>query len=304
MFKLDKHIQVIDFQGFEYPHCNCLLIKDDINCLLDTSPGKADLDYLLTQPMDLIINSHGHIDHYLYNDLFPQCKVMMHPGDKPITQSADKYLEVFGLQTLNRNPQIQQFYLEGVQYHTTRIDENISDGQLINLGSTRLETLHLPGHSPGHCGFLFPDKGFVFTADIDFSNFGPWYANLNSSIPDFLQSIERVLKMKPDFIISGHGEAMIKENFSRRLNEYRDIIFTRQERIIELLYRGYHTLEALARQAPVYIRFPKPEPVFFIYEQVMVLAHLRYMEEMGQLVQADDGFYLKDGIHPAKTFQI
>jgi glyoxylase-like metal-dependent hydrolase (beta-lactamase superfamily II) len=304
LFKIDKHVQVVDFQGFEYPHCNCLLIKDDINCLIDSSPGQADMDYLLEQPIDLIINSHGHIDHYLYNDRFPQSKVLMHQADQAMAQSADVYLENFGLKTLTQNPVLQRLYLEGVQYRSTRIDQNIEEGQIINLGSTRLQTLHLPGHSPGHCGFLFLDKGFIFSADIDFSNFGPWYANLNCSIPDFLESIDRILKMKPDYIISGHGEAMIKEGLSRRLVAYRDIIFARQERIVELLYRGHHSLADLARQRPIYIKFPRPKEVFFIYEQVMILVHLRYMQELGQVIQDDQGFYLKEGIHPTKAFQI
>ena len=304
MFNINKHIVVVDFQGFEYPHCNCLLIKDDVNCLLDNSPGKADLDYLCRQPIDLIINSHGHIDHYLYNERFPQSRIYMHQEDQAMAQSADKYLETFGLKTLTQNPVLQQLYLKGVKYRTTKIDESISEGQMFDFGSTKMQVLHLPGHSPGHCGFLFPDQGFIFSADIDFSNFGPWYANLNSSIFDYIQSMNRVMTMKPDFIISGHGEVMIKDDWQQKLVQYRDIIFARQARITELLYRGHHSLEDLARQCPIYIKFPQPMEVFFIYEEVMILAHLRDMEEQGLLVREDQYFYLKDSIHPAKSYPV
>jgi len=304
LFKINDHIYVVDFQGFEYPHCNCLLVKDDINCLLDNSPGKDDLEYLSKLPIDIIINSHGHIDHYLCNERFSYSKIYMHQADQAITQSADKYLEAFGLKMLTQNPVLQQLYLNSVKYCTTMIDDTISEGQIINLGSTKIQVLHLPGHSPGHCGFLFPDKGFIFTADIDISSFGPWYANLNSSITDYAQSIERIIAMKPDFIISGHGEALIKDNLPHKLTNYRDIIFARQERIIELLYRGYHSLYDLARQCPIYIKFPRPQEVFFIYEQVMILAHLRYMEERGQLIREADRYYLKDGIRPAKSYSV
>jgi glyoxylase-like metal-dependent hydrolase (beta-lactamase superfamily II) len=302
LFNINKHITVVDFKGFEYPHCNCLLVRDDINCLLDNSPGKTDLEYLIKQPVDVIINSHGHIDHYLCNEWFPDSKVYMHQADQSITQSAEKYLEAFGLTTLTQNPVWQQLYLTNVKYRTTKIDQEICEGQSIDLGATKLKVLHLPGHSPGHCGFLFPDQGFIFTADIDVSNFGPWYANLNSSIVDYVKSIERVMAMKPDFIISGHGIAMIKEGLMKKLADYRDIIFARQERIVELLYRGYHSLSDLAGQCPIYIQFPKPREIFYIYEQVMILAHLRYMEEIGQLTKEGNDYFLKEGIRPAKSY--
>lgn len=295
---IDKNIRLVDFQGFMYPHCNCLWIEDEINCLIDTSPGEADLRYLQLQKVDLIINSHGHIDHYLYNHCFPDSKILMHAGDEAIARSAAKYLEVFGLTTFTQDPRLQQFYLEGVQYRPTRIDGYIEDHQLVRLGSTNLEVLHLPGHSPGHCGFLFPEQGFVFTADIEFSAFGPWYANMNCSLSDFLQSIERLIALKPDYMISGHGEAIIKGDISKRLQEYRDIIYTRQRRIVDLLYRGRHSLADLAGEYPVYRQPPKPEAVFYIYEQVMILTHLRYLQEQGYVIQEGQYYYLQEGLNP------
>ena len=99
MIKIDKHITLLDFPGFQYPHCNCLWIEDDINCLIDSSPGEADLSYLKTRAVDLIINSHGHVDHYLYNDHFPNSKILMHQADHAMVQSADGYLEEFGVKT-------------------------------------------------------------------------------------------------------------------------------------------------------------------------------------------------------------
>jgi len=58
----------------------------------------------------------------------------------------------------------------------------------------------------------------------------------------------------------------------------------------------------LARQCPIYIKFPRPQEVFYIYEQVMILAHLRFMETLGQLTREGDGYYLRDGIRPTKSY--
>lgn len=298
MIKIDKHISVVDYPGFLYPHCNCMYIEDDINCLIDCSPGADDLSCLKQKKVDLIINSHGHIDHYQYNHLFPDSKILMHQADQAIAQSAEKYLYTFGINVWTSDSQLNKLYLDTGRYRTTRIDEYIEDNQIINLGSTDIEIIHLPGHSPGHCGMWFAKQGCIFTADIELSNFGPLYANMDSSLNDFLQSMERLIDLKPDYIISGHGQAIVKDNVLRRLREYRDIIHIRHRRIVDLLYSGHHTLDEIAREIPIYGQLPKPEPVFYIYEKVMILAHLRNLLEQGKLIQEGDRYYLKDGIRP------
>ncbi len=304
MFKIDKHITVIDVQRFQYPSCNCLWIDDEVSCLIDTGFGASEHANIIEQELDLIINSHGHIDHCLNNNCFPTSKVLMHQADQAIAQSADKYLEVFGLKALAKDPSWHKLYLQAVQYQSTSIDGFLEDKQVISLGSTNLQVLHLPGHSPGHCGFLFPEQGFIFTADIDFSTFGPWYANMNSSLTDFLQSIDLLLALKPDYMISGHGEAIIKEDISRRLIAYRDIIYDRERRIVDLLNSGHHSLADIAREYPVYRHPPKPEQIFYIYEQVHVLAHLRHLQELGYVIQEDQHYYLKDGLSRRKYYDL
>ncbi len=296
MIKIDKHINVIRFPGFEYPHCNCMWIEDEINCLIDTSPHKDDLNFLMTQRVDLIVNSHGHIDHYQYNHLFPDSRVMMHHADRAIAQSPEKYAEAFGFYELVKNPVVEKYYLDAVHYRTTKIDEFLDEGKIINLGATVMQTVHLPGHSPGHSGFLFPEKGFIFTADIDLSTFGPWYANINCSLTELIGSINRVIEMKPEYIVTGHGEGIVKENYSGRLAQYRDIVFARQKRIVDLMYNGYNTLDAIAKMYPVYQQLPRPEIIFYLYEQVMVLVHLRYLIQTGSVIQDGEGYYLEEGL--------
>lgn len=292
MIKIDKHIHLIDYPGFKFPYCNCLFIEDDINCLIDSSAGASDLSWLKQQRIDLIINSHGHLDHYMNNYCFPDSKILMHQADHWIAQDAENYLAEFGLKTF-ATPQMQQIYLDSVQYRSTRIDGMITDQQVIEFGSTSIETIHLPGHSAGHCGFLFPKQGFVFTADFDLSVFGPWYANWGCSLLDFFQSIDRLIALKPDYLITGHGEAIVKDDVPRRLIKYRDMVYSRQQRIIDLLKKGRQTVDEIARECPVYIQLPAPQNFFYVYEEVMVAVHLRHLQEMGEVIQEDQRYFLK-----------
>lgn len=300
MIRIDKHIQLIKFPGFEYPHCNTLWIEDDVNCLIDTSPGQDDLQYLLAQQVDLVVNTHGHIDHYLYNHLFPNAKIMMHQGDSEQVNSSQKYLEIFGFGKYLPDPAVAEFYINAVQYRTTRINEYLEEGKTISLGSTRFETLHLPGHSPGHCGFIFPANGFLYTSDIDLSVFGPWYANINCSIKLFLESISRVLSINPDYIITGHGEGIVKNDYRERLKVYRDIIFAREKRIVSLIHKGVNTLESITDEFPIYRILPKPEIIFKLYEKIMVLMHLEHLVDSGLLLKVGESYYLEEGVSPAQ----
>lgn len=293
MIKIAKNIWLVDYPGFKFPYCNCLLIEDDLTCLIDNSAGESDLTNLLNKNIDLVVNSHGHLDHCFHNYRFPGSRILMHPADHDIAGSAEEYLEEFGLNQYAIDHSNRQRYLEGIHYHTTRLDGFIEEGQVINLGATRFETLHLPGHSKGHCGFFFPEQGFVFTADIELSAFGPWYGNMGSSLDDFIHSLERLIRLKPDYLITGHGEGIVKENITKRLVNYRDIIFKRQQRIINLLKSGRHTLDELTRECPVYIRLPKPEVLFYLYEKVMILIHLRHLQGLGDVFEDEDRYYIK-----------
>jgi glyoxylase-like metal-dependent hydrolase (beta-lactamase superfamily II) len=267
MIKINQYIKFLDYPGYQHPHCNCLLIEDDVRCIIDSSCGEEDLAYLKQRPVDIILHTHGHHDHYFYNHCFPNSTIYMHQADHAIAQSTGSYLHFFGIEPLGKNPQLNSFFLKATQYLTTEIHARIEDKQGLDLGSTRLEMLHLPGHSAGHCGFLFPDQGFVYTGDIDLSVFGPWYGNLNCKVQDFLDSLDRLIALKPDYIITGHGEGIVKEKVIPRLQKFRDIIYYREQRILDLIKSGHHTLEEMAAKCPVYQKIPKPQAIYYIYEQ-------------------------------------
>lgn len=288
LHNIDKHVRVVEFPGFHYSNCNCILIEDDRRLLLDAGPNEEDLAALMKRPPEVIVNSHGHIDHYVFNHCFPDSLILMHPADHAIAQSGQAYVEEFDLPSRTPVPELCQIYLEAIRYYPTRIDGVIEDAQWFDAGHVRFQVLHAPGHSPGHCCFFFPEQGFIFSIDIDFSTFGPWYANLHSSIPELLASMERLDALKPDYYVSGHGEPFIRGEVHKKMLAYRDTVFQRQRRVVDVLYKGKHDLEDMAHELPVYQRPLEPGIVFHIYEQVMILHHLRYLEQQGY-VACDEG---------------
>jgi len=292
--RIDQNIQVLEFPGFHYANCNCLLIEDDVRCLIETGCHESELAELQNQPPQIIVNSHGHGDHCRYTYAFPEAKVLMHPGDRTIVESADNYLKEFAFDSLV-NPEWSEIFLREMCYRPIIIDEDLEDGQEICTGHCGFQVLHMPGHCAGHCCFFFPEQGFVFTSDIEFSDFGPWYGMVHSSVFDQLQSLERLAALGADYYISGHGTPIVHDPDGSRLQAYRNTVLERQRRVADLLYRGRNTVEDIAKGLPIYRRLPRPAPIFWAYEVMMVLNHLRYLEEQGYAIHDGDNW------HPAKT---
>lgn len=48
------------------------------------------------------------------------------------------------------------------------------DGETWNLGGVRVEAIHMPGHTAGHCALLMPSEGVPFVGDVDLFSFGPY----------------------------------------------------------------------------------------------------------------------------------
>ena len=69
------------------------------------------------------------------------------------------------------------------------LDTNLT----LELGEKTPEIIHLPGHSPGHCGLYEPVGQILFIGDIDVgSRFGPWYGWSNANLQTFRKTIVKL----------------------------------------------------------------------------------------------------------------
>lgn len=272
-----------------------MLITDDITCVIDTATTDEIFnEFLKNRPIDYIINSHGHIDHTFRNAELTGAQVLLHEADHHIVASMDPYFWILLSDQVGEQAVIDLIVPE---YRCRPADGNISEGEVISCGQVRIEVMHLPGHTPGHCGFFFPDYGMVFSGDITMQPFGPWYANANASIDDFITSIERLADLKPEMIIPAHGDVPITKNIKTRLFQYRDVMFQREEKIVSLLFQGKQTIPDILSGRPIYRRYNDPKEQ--VFEWVMVYNHLGRLMEMGKVEQEGNRYFLVPGVRPS-----
>ncbi len=167
------------------------------------------------------------------------------------------------------------------------VDGFVTDGEMIDFGSTRAIVLHTPGHTPGHCSFHFEREGLVYGADIDLIPFGPMYGDYLSNLDDFEKSIIRIIELEPKIYCSGHRKP-ITSNVKEHLEAYLARIGEREQRLINL-FTGPLTIDEMLGQRVIYPRYD--HPYFKFWERRMIELHLERMLKREQIEMIDEERY-------------
>lgn len=97
----------------------------------------------------------------------------------------------------------QDFSIENYSVCRREPTKILHDGQKIDLGGRTLLVVHTPGHSPGHCCFFEPERGYLFSGDLIYK--GKLDAFYPTTDPmQFMHSIKKVKKLPVKKILPGH----------------------------------------------------------------------------------------------------
>lgn len=287
--EIGKHIKAI-FTEDGFTASNCLLVEDAVHLMIDSGAGKI-LSEVNTAAVDILLNSHRHLDHVWGNDRMNKARILTHPLERRAMQDPFKIAALSGWEELMDEDIFKEAGQLGMLSERLlkpwRIDGEISDGQVIDCGTTKIEVLLTPGHTSGHCSFLFPAADLVFMADICLTEVGPWYGEAEADIDDFVASINKIIALKPAKIITGHRQEIIERDIPARLGEYRDRIFKREERILDFIRGHPATINQIAAQKMIY----PDHPIIFVlfWERCMVKKHLDHLIKQELAEKLEDG---------------
>ena len=292
MRRLSENVWLVNPPNRNFPYSTSIFIQDEVNGLIDSATSETDFEFLKNQGINLLLGSHGHVDHALRNSEYPDAQLLLNEKDHGYVASRDSFLRMLGSDLFGAE-NFDNMKIDRMGYRFRPADESHFDGQKMNFGRTEVEVIHLPGHTPGHSGFAFPREGFIFTADIDLEPFGPWYGNMKSSVDEFLESLERLRRLGPDFIITGHAPEPFTSGIPKLLDDFRDMIFRREKEIIRLLRKGKNTIMEIADEQPIFQGHPKR---IIVFEWMMVRHHLKRLMRLGKVEKDGERFYLVDGV--------
>ncbi|MDY6215850.1 MBL fold metallo-hydrolase [Actinobacillus porcinus] len=194
------NIEIIPVTAFQQ---NCSLIWDDEKNAAIIDPG-GEAQKLIKRIEELGLNlqaillTHGHLDHV---GAAPQLKA--HFGVEIIgPHHADEYW-------------FQALPQQSRQFGLFEIDSFLpdrwldQDGEILTLAGYQFEVKHLPGHTPGHVGFVEHNQKVIFSGDVLFKQSIGRTDFPGGNHEELLHSIRAKLYSLPDdmIVIAGHGPA-------------------------------------------------------------------------------------------------
>lgn len=225
---------------------NVYLVKTpDGNVVIDTAPAQvaADAKKALSGevhgPVKYIILTHGHADHIGGIDLWRE------DGTQIIAQR--NYFEFVNYVTrlegffVPRNSVAfnQQAHPVGpwAGNYAAKVEPTILFDQeyAFTLGGIKFQLFSTPGETPDHLTVWIPALKTAFIGDnyagagipepMSFPNMYAIRGTKPRWALDWAHSIDKVLELKPDLVLNGHGEPIFgNDEITRRLTRYRDAI--------------------------------------------------------------------------------
>jgi len=158
-----------------------------------------------------ILLTHAHGDHTLgarYLREMTGAKIHAGQGDSEVLRVGAPRDAFFSI-----------FPMDQYSVHATPVDVELTGGEVLELGDTRIEVVAAPGHTPGSTCYLLQrgDLRVLFTGDtvssLDVDNdVGTYSAHLapryRGHARDYLRTLERLRAMPvPDLVLPGHPAA-------------------------------------------------------------------------------------------------
>lgn len=172
----------------------------------------------------------------------------------------------------------------------------VEEGEILQVGDYRFRAVATPGHTKGHTCLYEPEKKLLISGDHILFDITPnitcWWADGYSPLKDYIAGLDKVCDLKIDLVLPGHRR--ILGDCRSRIGELKRHHRKRMEEILAILKQGPKNAYEIASRMTWNIvsksweTFPVAQKWFATGEAV---AHLRYLEESGQVLRDErDGF--------------
>ena len=202
---------VIGIQGANggaFPYCNTYMIHDGPDLIvIDPQCGDENFHKGLTAlecslgDITAVLNTHYHVDHSTPCRRLSRklgIPIYMHILDAPAVSSWSAMCARYGIRNGVLKQMMHRMFGEVAGFQPFSVTHPFDSRSALPAG---IEVVHSPGHTPGHCCFLY--RGLLFSGDVELNV--PWVGNTNSDVEAFLETISKLAAMQFRAVLPGHG---------------------------------------------------------------------------------------------------
>lgn len=143
--------------------------------------------------VEIVLNTHHHIDHMGGNKLFTDARIVAHPASIRVLQKLGFPLPVY--QRLM--PQFKEHFTDLELILPAPLPERLvlpRGGELLAF---------TPAHTPADLAVWFPRSRVLIAGDICFKGVVP--LAVNGLISGWLEALEAMIALEPEVVVPGHG---------------------------------------------------------------------------------------------------
>jgi len=219
--------------------CNMWHVRGrDSDLLVDAGMGisslKSAMAALLNKPL-IVVATHSHTDHvgslheFEHRLVHPlEAQSLTTPATYPVLCSCHwpgtsrANIEAQGYEV--PDIMIDAYPHEGFDPFTfrpqgTQATRLIDEGDVVDLGDTAFEVLHLPGHSPGSIGLWEKNTGTLFSGDAIYD--GPLLDKIGgANVIDYQRTMHRLKNLPVEVVHGGHDPSFGRARMLELAEDY------------------------------------------------------------------------------------
>ena len=152
-----------------------------------------------------LVATHADADHVQglqrAKELLPGSKLVAHAAAKKILESGDRIASFAEIPAQDISIEMPNF----------SIDRIVREGEVLDLGSLKVEVWDTPGHAVGQLSFRLGK--LLFSGDNIFRDgcVGSIDAHHGSDLPSFINSLKRIQSSAIEWLLPSHGPAFRNE---------------------------------------------------------------------------------------------
>lgn len=286
-----------------FPFSNSLYVDDEQKLMIDAGAGVsayAELGPHTTDNVDKLILTHYHFDHNHGYTLFKNADIWVGQEERWAYEDQNLFQEASGYEYwsafMGKVPEEHDVLPDHPEVIAARgfkaipLAETYKDGDVFDTGEVQIQAIHTPGHTPGHYAFYLPRENILFSADLDISPRGPWYGEKYSDFDDLVRSVQRLLSIKPDILVTSHRRVFY-DHIEQLLNQFLDMALAKEYRMMEYLKQPMTLDEIFLRESAFCPETLTPNGVF--RQKFMLFKHLQSLIKNKRIIKISADKYMR-----------